>query len=324
MDRSKKPPAIGVAGSVEQPTVTVDDHRVDAQLPSGEFVSVYLYGATVASWKLADGEEQLFVSSKAKLDGSKPIRGGIPIVFPVFGPPPKNHATSNLPQHGFARNSTWEFLGKSSSESLGDTTGGSTRSGDSSVKLDFGLSSQMLSENFRRAWPYQFGLVYSVTLSPDSLETSLQVQNKDEKAFDFHVLLHSYFRVKDISQTRVTNLQDKNYSDKTDNYAVKREISSAVAITGEVDRVYEDMNPTVPVSIISTENNNTPQLSITREMLNTVTLWNPWVEKAKGMSDFDDEEYKVMVCVESGAVSNFQSLEAGDSWVGSQTIKAHF
>jgi hypothetical protein len=83
MDRSKKPPAIGVAGSVEQPTVTVDDHRVDAQLPSGEFVSVYLYGATVASWKLADGEEQLFVSSKAKLDGSKPIRGGIPIVFPV-------------------------------------------------------------------------------------------------------------------------------------------------------------------------------------------------------------------------------------------------
>ena len=83
MDRSKKPPAIGVAGSVKQPTVTVDDHRVDAQLPSGEFVSVYLYGATVASWKLADGEEQLFVSSKAKLDGSKPIRGGIPIVFPV-------------------------------------------------------------------------------------------------------------------------------------------------------------------------------------------------------------------------------------------------
>jgi glucose-6-phosphate 1-epimerase len=105
---------------------------------------------------------------------------------------------------------------------------------------------------------------------------------------------------------------------------VKREISSAVAITGEVDRVYEDMNPTVPVSIISTENNNTPQLSITREMLNTVTLWNPWVEKAKGMSDFGDEEYKVMVCVEPGAVSNFQSLEAGDSWVGSQTIKAHF
>lgn len=83
MDRSKKPPAIGVAGSISQPTVNVDDQRVDAKLPSGESVTVYLYGATVASWKLANGEEQLFVSSKAKLDGSKPIRGGIPVVFPV-------------------------------------------------------------------------------------------------------------------------------------------------------------------------------------------------------------------------------------------------
>jgi hypothetical protein len=83
MDRSNKPPAIGVSGPITQPTVVVDDNRVEAKLPSGESVSVYLYGATVASWKLANGEELLFVSSKAKLDGSKPIRGGIPVVFPV-------------------------------------------------------------------------------------------------------------------------------------------------------------------------------------------------------------------------------------------------
>jgi glucose-6-phosphate 1-epimerase len=54
----------------------------------------------------------------------------------------------------------------------------------------------MLSEEFRKAWPYEFGLVYSVILSPESLETSLQVQNKGNEAFDFHVLLHNYFRVK--------------------------------------------------------------------------------------------------------------------------------
>ena len=33
-------------------------------------------------------------------------------------------------------------------------------------------------------------------------------------------------------------------------------------------------------------------------------VWNPWIEKAKMMSDFDDDEYKQMVCVESGYVSN--------------------
>lgn len=54
----------------------------------------------------------------------------------------------------------------------------------------------MLSEEFRKAWPYEFGLVYSVTLSTEGLETSLQVQNKGTEAFEFHVLLHNYFRVK--------------------------------------------------------------------------------------------------------------------------------
>lgn len=109
-------------------------------------------------------------------------------ILKVFGPPPPNHATSSLPQHGFARSSNWEFLGKSSSESLDNKA-------DTTVKLDFGLSSSMITEEFRKAWPYEFGLVYSVTLSPDSLETSLQVQNKGSESFDFHVLLHNYFKV---------------------------------------------------------------------------------------------------------------------------------
>jgi hypothetical protein len=85
MDRSKKPSAIGVGGSVPQPAVSIKDATIEASLPSGESVTVYLYGATVTSWK-ANGEEQLFLSEKAHLDGSKPIRGGIPLVFPVYWP----------------------------------------------------------------------------------------------------------------------------------------------------------------------------------------------------------------------------------------------
>lgn len=103
----------------------------------------------------------------------------------MFGPPPKEHATSALPQHGFARNAYWEFLGKSTSET----------EGDASVKLDFGLSKGMLSDKFQKEWPFEFGLVYSVTLSPRSLITSLQVQNKGTTAFEFQSLLHTYFRV---------------------------------------------------------------------------------------------------------------------------------
>lgn len=82
MDRSNKPSAIGLGASIPQPTVSIKDSTVEASLPSGESVTIHLYGATVTSWK-AHGQEQLFLSEKAILDGSKPIRGGIPLVFPV-------------------------------------------------------------------------------------------------------------------------------------------------------------------------------------------------------------------------------------------------
>jgi len=127
---------------------------------------------------------------------------------------------------------------------------------------------------------------------------------------------------KDISQIRVKNLQNKSYTDKTENYVVKTETSPAIAITQETDRVYQDVDPAMPVIIASAVDDRTI-LSITREGLNTITLWNPWSEKAKGMSDFGDEEYKEMVCVEPGAVGGWQTLDAGDAWEGTQTIRSN-
>ncbi|BCS01048.1 D-hexose-6-phosphate mutarotase [Aspergillus luchuensis] len=317
MDRSNKPAAIGVGASLPQPTISLRDNTVEATLPTGESVTVYLYGATVTSWKLANGKEQLFVSEKANLDGSKPIRGGIPVVFPVFGPPPSNHATSALPQHGFARNSNWEFLGKSSSEAFGRDR----KEGEDAVKLDFGLSHPMLSEEFQKAWPYKFGLVYSVTLTKGSLETSLQVQNQGEQNFDFQVLMHTYLSVEDITNVRVKNLQQKEYLDKTQGGAAITETSEAVEINKETDRVYKALDPKVPI-IVSTASDDQPLFSITREALTDVVVWNPWIEKAKGMADFGpDEAYKNMLCVEAGSVAGWQTLEAGESWEGGQTIR---
>lgn len=85
MERSNKPSAIPVSPVLPTPQVSIsgDNNRVTASLPTGESVEVLLWGATVISWKSANGKENLFLSSKAHLDGSKPVRGGIPIVFPV-------------------------------------------------------------------------------------------------------------------------------------------------------------------------------------------------------------------------------------------------
>jgi glucose-6-phosphate 1-epimerase len=64
-------------------------------------LQIYLFGATVASWKQASGDEVLYVRPDAVFDKSKPISGGIPHCFPQFGP-------GKMQQHGFARNLDWD------------------------------------------------------------------------------------------------------------------------------------------------------------------------------------------------------------------------
>lgn len=79
----------------------------------GATAEILLYGATVISWKAGSTvnpqpSERLFVSATAALDGSKPVRGGIPVVFPCFGAP-VHPSHTKLPQHGFARSNVWTF-----------------------------------------------------------------------------------------------------------------------------------------------------------------------------------------------------------------------
>ncbi|KZF26165.1 aldose-1-epimerase [Xylona heveae TC161] len=320
VDRPNKPTAIPVGSSTAVPApqvdISSDNSSVTATLPSGDSVTVLLFGATVTSWKSAGGKkENLWLSEKAILDGSKPVRGGIPLVFPVFGPPPSDHATSSLPQHGFARNSRWEFLGKSTSESAGKGS-----AGDDSVTLDFGLGSSNLSDSAKQAWPFNFGLVYSVTLVKDVLTTNMTVRNEGTKPFECQVLFHSYLKVDDIANTTVSGLDSIEYVDKVNGASTQTETNKAVTLTGETDRVYKALKPEAKVVV---KENGKPLYEVGRDNLDDVVVWNPWAEKAGGMGDFAPKDgYKQMICIESGAVSGWQKLDGGDSFEGAQIIKS--
>ncbi|PNP37622.1 hypothetical protein TGAM01_v200403 [Trichoderma gamsii] len=311
VDRPNKPSALAATPGLQpqaQVTISHGNSRVSASLPSGESIEILLYGATVLSWKDASGDEKLWLSEGAKLDGTKAVRGGIPLVFPVFGTAPDHEATSKLPQHGFARNSRWEFLGKSTSESSSD-----------SVKLDFGLSSENLDDAARQLWPYKFGLLYSVTLDRESLKTALVITNEGDVPFEFQTLLHTYFRIKDISSVQIAGLEDSPYVDKVDAAKAKTQSSDAVAFSGETDRVYTPVKgPSHPVVI---SEGGAAKFRIVRDNLEDVVVWNPWVDKAASMGDFEPKDgWKNMVCAEAGAVSSWQKLEKGDAYEGAQTI----
>ncbi|KAF1845183.1 galactose mutarotase-like protein [Cucurbitaria berberidis CBS 394.84] len=317
VDRANRPSKLN-APAASTPGAQVDivgqggSQKVVATLPSGESIEVLLYGATVTSWKSNGGKtENLWLSETADVTGTKAVRGGIPVVFPVFGPPPKSgHATSSLPQHGFARTSRWEFLGKSTVEDALESD---------SVKLDFGLDRQGLSDEARKAWPLDFGLVYSVTLSKDKLQAVITVRNEGDESFEFQFLLHTYFKIQDISKIAITGLSGTEYIDKVLDATTHTQSDNTLKITGEVDRVYKDIKQ----DTTSITEDGKPRFDIIRDNVKDTVTWNPWIEKAKAIGDFSpDAGYKNMVCVEVGAVDGWQKLEKGEVWEGGMLVKS--
>ncbi|ORY87881.1 galactose mutarotase-like domain-containing protein [Protomyces lactucae-debilis] len=263
---------------------------------TGASARIAEYGATVISWKVQN-HERLFLSTKAHLDGSKAIRGGIPLVFPVFGKANEGPC-AKLPQHGFARTSYWQIVNKQGNEAT------------------LSLKSADLNTEARSAWSSEFELLYTVKVTANQLLTSLQVKNTDSKDFEFQTLLHSYFRVKNIANVSVEGLDGVTYKDKVSASEIK-ETAAQVGITQETDRVY----PRVQGDVTILENGK-PSFQVKRKNLEDVVLWNPWTGCSK-MADFGPEDgYQQMVCVEAGAVSRWHTLGAGESFTASQTVTA--
>ncbi|TGZ79627.1 galactose mutarotase-like protein [Ascodesmis nigricans] len=304
VERSNKPGPLNPTSSTLADTATFETHsdRVKLSLPTGETAEILLHGATVISWK-AGGEEKLWLSEKAVLDGSKAVRGGIPLVFPVFGKTTSG-PTSALPQHGFARVSKWEVLGKSSASAT-------------SICVDFGLGSENVIVDFRKQWPFDFGLIYSVTLTPMSLETKLLVRNEGNQAFDFQTLFHTYLRVADVGNVKVLGLKGVTYRDKTQGGAEIKEEPEAVEVKGEIDRMYVQAPGEVQV-----EESGKTVYTVTRtEDVKDVVVWNPWENASKNMGDFGPETgYRNMICVEAGTVSEWNTLEPQTVWEGGVTV----
>jgi galactose mutarotase-like enzyme len=126
-------------------------------------------GALVTRFAIG-GDEVLYLDEATFADGTKNVRGGVPLLFPVAGPPP---AGSKLQQHGFARKLPW------SAEAAGEA-----------VRLTLESNDQT-----RDAWPYEFRLEYTVELVDTRLELRWLVHNRDEKPMPLHFGLHPYFRV---------------------------------------------------------------------------------------------------------------------------------
>jgi glucose-6-phosphate 1-epimerase len=144
------------------------------------------------------------------------------------------------------------------------------------------------------------------------------ITNQSDQPFDAQLLMHTYLRVSDITKVSITGLDEAEYIDKLDAAKTKKQ-AGAIAITAETDRIYTpSKGPSEPVVVLE---GNEKKFSVVRDNLDDVVVWNPWIEKSKGMGDFEPKEgYKNMLCIEAGAVKGWQKLEAGDAFEGAQVI----
>jgi len=254
---------------------------------------VHLFGATLISW-ICKGEEYIFLSSTSKFDNKSAIRGGIPIVFPNFGP------WKLGPQHGFARISRWHVEKQPSKDKRGN------------VVAAFSLED---SEATRAMWAdNRFKLVYTITLSPDTLHTALTVENKGSSSFDFTWLLHTYLRVPDVTTATVNNLKGLEFTDKVHDGRRSTETRDLVTVDKTVDRVYE----ATPAEHVVMGVTGGRAIKIYKQNFPDTVVWNPW-QKGLSMADLG-AEYVNMLCVEAGHVTSPVTLGPGGRFSSSQTL----
>lgn len=160
---------------------------------------VYAQGAHIVRWQPDGHRPVLFLSSRSFFEAGKPIRGGIPIVFPWFGARPEG-------AHGYARTSVWQ-----AEEAIGEAV---------TWKLE--------RNPFALTLEGMFG---------DTLSVYLTIRNKDSRPQTVEMALHSYFAVGDAERIAISGLDGTEYLDKMDNFSRKMQAGDVV-ISGPTDRVY--------------------------------------------------------------------------------------
>ncbi|MDO8733210.1 MAG: D-hexose-6-phosphate mutarotase [Actinomycetota bacterium] len=237
--------------------------------------TVFAHGAHLTSWIPTGNEPVIWMSSLARFETGIAIRGGVPIIFPWFGAGRSGDLT---PAHGFARTQPWRLIDQG-------------QAGNDAI-AQFSLNGAPTDDpNF----PFAFTARYEIRLG-DTLQLSFTVENTDKRAFSYEAALHAYFHVSDIRKIALEGLDGCSYLDQADPNGLNVKTQAGdVTFTNETDRIYTASGQ---VRVIDQAMDRV--LIIDKENSASTVVWNPWVEKAKRIRDFGDEEWPSMLCVEGG------------------------
>ncbi|MEI8235520.1 MAG: D-hexose-6-phosphate mutarotase [Verrucomicrobiota bacterium] len=243
---------------------------------------IYLHGAHVARFVPAGQLPLLWVSTKSCFEPGKPIRGGVPVIFPWFGP---RRGDPDAPAHGFARTRSWTL------ESVVQEPGGA-------VVVTLRLEPDAAT---RALWgePHDWVLRHRITIAT-ALTMELEIENRGSAPFRCEEALHTYFHVSDVRQIAVHGLEAAEYYDNADGMGRKRQAGEPIRFTAETVRTHVH----TPAACAIDDPGLNRRILVEKEHSRSTIVWNPWIAKAQAMPDFGDDEWLRMVCVETGNVAD--------------------
>jgi len=280
--------------------------RVNNTLGSAE---IAFQGAQINRYQAIDGPTTLFTSDANTYSTGSPLRGGVPICWPWFGDLDKNpqeiqqqlslNDRTNAPAHGFVRSQEWELNSIESSDIL--------------TRIEF----KYINSKHEPLWPFATELKYRIEVS-DSLNLSLKVINNDSREFTYSQALHSYFAVKDIHKTAIRGFNESIYADALDKNErgewLEKSQHGDISFNQEVDRVYHSAPSPIELLDNSLSDSKSKTLKIFSSGTASTVIWNPWIDKSKTLSQFNDDDYKNMVCIESAnTLDNSVTLKPNES-----------
>ncbi|MFQ0996546.1 D-hexose-6-phosphate mutarotase [Gilliamella sp. CG25] len=234
--------------------------------------AISLQGAHLLFWQPStETSPVIWLSEKTFFKKGTAIRGGVPICWPWFG-------QLGNPSHGFARIVEWTL------DSCKEDANG--------VDIILSLTNNPQTESYF-AKPFKIWLTIHVG---KSCEVTLSCQGD----FEATSALHTYLGISDIDDVTVKGLGD-TYQDRL-SVENKPTINGQLTFNQEVDRIYTHAENTLTI------NDTSRTIELTNINASDVVTWNPWTDKAKAMADFDDQEYKKMVCVESACINQTLKL----------------
>ena len=244
-------------------------------------------GAQVLSYRQGDATPIIWLSEDAAFQTGQAVRGGVPVCWPWFGDLARNpqpvqdsyQGSQPAPAHGLVRDIDWVMA---RSDSNAD-----------SVTLLFTCN----TNRELPGWPHAVDLSLQVCLDSKGLHLSLTSHNRGDKAVALSQALHSYFAISDIHQVTVEGLDGRPYIETLDDWQ-QRQQQGDLAFDGETDRIYLDL----PSRLSLRDPGLKRRIMLETQGSGSAVLWNPWIAKAQRLSQFADDAWQRMLCIETANV----------------------